>query len=64
MLKIDDLGKAFPALQECFQSKEGAIAKVGIWRACTASALVKQFSVPSSQFSVGTNRAVRDFSEN
>src|SRR6266446_8940085 len=48
MLKIDDLGKAFPALQGCFQSREGAITKVGIWRACTASAE----AVPGSQFSV------------
>src|SRR4029077_21166866 len=41
--------------RSCFagllQSREGAMTKVGIWRACTASALVKQFSVPGSQFS-------------
>src|SRR4029077_17640093 len=38
MPKIHDLGKPFPALQGCFQSREEAVTKVGIWRACTASA--------------------------
>jgi hypothetical protein len=36
--KINDLGEAVPALQECFQSREGALTKVGICGACTVSA--------------------------
>jgi hypothetical protein len=51
-LKDRWLGEAVPALQGCLQSREEAGTKVDIWRACTASAGLRQFSVPSSQFSV------------
>lgn len=46
-------GEAFPALQDCFQSMEGAVTKVGIWRACTASAGRVQELNPSSIFNAG-----------
>ncbi len=46
-------GEAPPALQESFQSMEGAVTKVGIWRACTASAGRVQELNPSSIFNAG-----------